>query len=98
MPFKAFLKIDGIKGPSPDGDHSGWIELISLSHGLSQQGSFGKDGQLTGGTVDVHEFSVTKELDIASPLINEKCCTGDAIKEVIVELIAATGKNHAFMK
>ena len=98
MAFKAFLKIDGIDGPSPDGSHSNWIELLGFSHGLAQQGSFGKDGQLTGGAVDVHEITVNKELDIASPLINEKCCTGAAIKEVIIELTAATGDKHTFMK
>ncbi|MCG7907927.1 MAG: type VI secretion system tube protein Hcp, partial [Candidatus Thiodiazotropha taylori] len=30
------MKIDGIDGESTDDQHKGWIELVSISHGVSQ--------------------------------------------------------------
>ncbi len=35
----AFLKIDGIKGESQDSKHPGWIEIMSFSWGVSNQGA-----------------------------------------------------------
>jgi type VI secretion system secreted protein Hcp len=100
MAFKAFLKIDGIDGPSPDAEHKKWIELLSFNHSLTQSGSFGKDGQLTGGAPTINDFSIAKEQDVASPLIKEKLLHGTAIPTCIVHLTASigTGAPHVFAK
>ena len=48
MAVDMFLKLDGIKGESKDSKHSGEIEILAWSWGLSNSGSFGSGGG--GGT------------------------------------------------
>jgi len=74
-----FLKIDGIKGESQDAGHKDEIDIISFSWGMAQQGTAAKGGGMGAGKVAVHDISVTKQVDMASPKLFDACATGKHI-------------------
>jgi len=93
MPFDAFLKIATIPGESSDDKHKEWIEILSYHWGASQAqaGPTSMTGAHTGQRVDISDFSIVKQLDKASPLLFMKCCTGEHISDVTLELSKAVG-------
>ena len=100
MAVDSFLKIDGIKGESTDDKHKNWIEISSFSSGISQPTSAtaSSAGGATTERCYHQDFSITKEMDIASPDIALFCCNGKHVKEVIVELCRAGEKKLPYMK
>ncbi len=100
MAYDMFLKIEGIEADSTDAAHPKWIEVLSYAHGVSQApgGTLSAEGALTGGRADHQDFSIVKRLDSASPMLFLKCCTGEHIPRVELELCRATGEKTLFMK
>jgi type VI secretion system secreted protein Hcp len=100
MAFDAFMEVAGIKGDCTDKDHTGWIEIQSFSHGLSQQigGSRSSGGAATAGRCDHQDFTIIKELDFATPKLLEKCCDGEHIAKVVIDLCRAGQNKISFMK
>jgi len=103
MAYSMFLKVEGIDGDSTDAKHEDWIEVMSYSHGILcraaqfvPEGYDNKPAQLTG-TSEHHDFTITKRVDKASPMLALKCSTGANIPEVTLELCRATGDKTAFM-
>ena len=100
MAFDAFLKIDGIPGESTDDKHKDWIEILSHNFGMTQPSS-ATASSAGGGTterVNVHDLSVVKHLDKASPKLYELCCSGKHIKDVSIELCRAGGDKLKYME
>lgn len=99
MAFDAFMKIATIDGESQDAKHKKWVELLSYSHGVSQQagGARSTSGAASGGRTDHQDFHVTKLLDAATPKLNLACSNGEHIKEVKIELCRATKEKELFM-
>ena len=87
MAVDMFLKIDGVNGESTDHKHKGEIEVMSFSWGLQQTGSHSSGGGGGAGKVNVNDFSIVKEMGIASPVLMEKCCTGQHIPWVQMTLV-----------
>jgi type VI secretion system Hcp family effector len=79
-----YLKIDGVKGESTDANHKDEIELASFSHGVSQPASAvaSTSGGLTSGRCNHADLSVAKSVDVASPTLNQLCCTGKHLSKV----------------
>ena len=92
MAVDMFLKLDGIKGESKDAKHKDEIHIESFSWGLSQTGAHGAGGGGGAGKVSVHDISVTKFLDKASPELMLACCNGKHIKEGLISVRKA-GEN-----
>lgn len=92
MAVDMFLKLDGIKGESKDSKHPDEIHIESFSWGLSQTGAHGAGGGGGAGKVSVHDISVTKFLDKASPELMLACCNGKHIKEGLITVRKA-GEN-----
>jgi len=92
--FDAFLKVDGIPGESKDDKHKDWIEIIDFVHGVNQPYSMtaSSAGGATAERADFGTFNVSKLVDRASPKLWEACFTGKHIKEVVIELFRAGGK------
>jgi type VI secretion system secreted protein Hcp len=86
MAFDAFLKIEGIPGESTDRLHKDWIDILSFSWGVSNTSTGGSGGGGGAGKASVHDFSVVKYIDVASPALFEQCCTGQHVKEAAFEL------------
>lgn len=100
MAFDAFLFIDGVPGESTDDKHKDWIEILSFNHGLNQtaSGSMSSGGGASAERCDHTPFTVVKTLDKASPLLAEKCCSGEHIKEVKLSLNRAGGDKVQYME
>lgn len=98
--FDAFLKIDGIDGESTDSKHKDWIEVLSYSHGVTQQsaGSASSGGGRSAGRSDHQDFSIVKSLDKASPKLNLACCNGEHIKSVTLTLHRAGKDKVKYME
>lgn len=92
MAVDMFLKLDGIKGESKDHKHKDEIHIESFSWGLSQTGVHGAGGGGGAGKVSVHDISITKFLDKASPELMLKCANGTHIKEGLITVRKA-GEN-----
>jgi type VI secretion system secreted protein Hcp len=100
MAFDAYMEIAGIKGDCTDKDHAEWIEIQSFSHGLSQQigGSRSAGGAATAGRCDHQDFTVIKQMDFATPKLFEKCCDGEHISKIVIDLCRAGANPVSFMK
>lgn len=100
MAFDAFIKIDGIEGESTDDKHQGWIEVISYSSGLTQSVSTtaSSSGGASAERANFHDFTFTKQLDIASPALALACADGTHIDEIKIELCRAGTEKVKFME
>lgn len=76
-----FLKVDGIAGESTDERHKGEIEILSYSLGTASGGSVAPGG---GGRVQMQDFHFSMVMNKASPLLFQKCVTGEHISEVVL--------------
>jgi type VI secretion system secreted protein Hcp len=86
-----FLMIQGVRGESTDKDHDGWIDVLSFSGSLTRPGSGVKGTSPSRGTVSMGDISVTKEIDKASPKLNDALSKGTHFPEIELEMRAATG-------
>jgi type VI secretion system secreted protein Hcp len=90
-----YWEIDGIKGESTSDQGKDMIELLQYSCGMSMP--IDRNGSALGRTIGhvVHsDVSITKYFDLASPVLQEKCCGGDVIKTMKIHVwkADATGK------
>lgn len=81
-----FLKIAGVEGESTDKDHDGWIDVLSYSSSSIQPRSAVTGTSRDQGSVSMSDFTVTKELDKATPKLNEALAKGTIIPKVELEL------------
>lgn len=59
------------------------IEILSFSHGVSMQVTGDvSNKERTSGKPNIQDFSITKYMDVASPVLNQKCCEGKAVGDV----------------
>lgn len=88
----AYLKIDGIPGESTASNFKDWIEVLSYSHGVSQPtaASASTAGGASVGRCEHADFTITKELDKASPILAQKSSEGAHIKEITLVLCRST--------
>jgi len=86
-----FLKIAGVRGESRDADHGGWIDVLSYRGSLTPPGSGVKGTSPSRGKVSMGDIAVTKEIDKASPKLNDALSTGTHFPEIELEIRATTG-------
>ncbi len=100
MAFDAFIKIDGIEGESTDDKHSGWIEATNYNLGLSQavSSTASSSGGASAERASFQDFSFTKDVDKASPLLALACADGTHINTITVELCRAGTDKVKFME
>lgn len=98
MAVDMFLKLDGIKGESQDHKHKDEIHIQSWSWGLSQTGGMATGGGGGAGKVHVHDISITKFVDKASPALMLHCCNGKHIANGLVTVRKAGDKPLEYLK
>ncbi|MEG0244255.1 MAG: type VI secretion system tube protein Hcp [Pseudomonas sp.] len=100
MAFDAFIQLDGIKGESTDDKHKDWIEIHNYGFGASQSQSStaSSAGNLSSARVDIHNFTFTHNLDLASVKLFEYCCTGQHVPKVTVTLNRSGGDKTKYME
>jgi len=84
MAVDMFLNIDGIEGEAMDASHTGEIDVIAFSWGMTQSGSAQIAGGGGAGKVNVQDMSITKYLDTASTVLMQKCCSGKHFPSAIL--------------
>jgi type VI secretion system secreted protein Hcp len=99
MAYDMFLQIQGVPGDSTDEHHSKWIEVEAFHHGMSQAagGGLSAQGAITGSRADHADFTITKRLDGATPLLAQSVCTGKHIPEIKLEICRALGEKTTYM-
>jgi type VI secretion system secreted protein Hcp len=98
MAVDMYLKMSDIKGESSDSKHKGEIDVLSFHWGVTQQGTAGRGGGGGAGKAQVSDFSIVKKYDAASPVLFQKCCTGEHIKEALFTARKAGGAQLEYLK
>ena len=100
MAFDAYLKIDSIPGEATDEDHKDWIQIQSFDHGVMQPHDANQGIGASGGRGrgEVSDVSITKLVDKASPLLFLRCCDGQNLKTVKINVIRQVDKKLQYMK
>ena len=92
MAVDMFLKIEGeISGESKDGTHKGDIDVLAWSWGLSNSGSFHVGGGGGSGKANFQDLSVTKWVDLSSPILQLYCANGDHFEKATL-VVRKAGK------
>ena len=92
MALNIFAKIGDIKGESLDDKHKDEVEVLSWSWGVSQSGSGAGAGKAT-----FNDFSLTHNLNKASPILMKACATGEHIKEATITVRKAGKGQQEFL-
>ena len=82
-----FLKIDGIDGESSDKGHKDWINLLSVSSGITRPGS-------GTGAATFEPIVIRKRIDKSSPKLMEAIATGQHLEEAILEVAHPTRRGQ----
>ncbi|MDR2796525.1 MAG: type VI secretion system tube protein Hcp [Spirochaetaceae bacterium] len=77
-----FLQLDGIEGQASDKAHDKWIELVSFSHGATQNVSIQRSGDVAGRGQFL-PFEFTHAVDKASPKLHLYCMNGNKIEKAV---------------
>lgn len=93
-----FLKLDGIKGESPDDKHKDEIDLESWSWGETNAGSHAGGGGGGAGKVSMQDFHFTMNMNKATPELMLACATGKHIKEALLTCRKAGTEQQEFLK
>ena len=92
MASDIFAKIGDIKGESLDSKHTGEIDVMSYSWGVSQTGTFAFGGGGGTGKAQFNDFNFTTTVSKASPQLFLSCASGEHIKEATISVRRA-GEN-----
>ena len=97
MTIDCHLKLDGVKGESPDGDHKDEIEVSSWEWNVSQPSS-GAGGGTGQGKAVPGSFRFTHSYDKSSPILAQKCAKGTHFDSALVTVRKAGGKQEDYLK
>ncbi len=80
-----FMDIKKVEGDSDIKGFEKKIELLSFSHSVAQQvtGDVSNENRTSGRPMH-QDFTVTKFMDKATPLLNQHCCEGTNLGEVTI--------------
>lgn len=95
--FDAYMLIDGVNDVQGEATTAGYEEqivILSYSHSVSNTSQAVTTGKASAGTAVHGDFNVNKELDAASPKLDEYCSQGMKIPKVIVTLVASEGDDQ----
>ena len=92
MQVDMFLKLDDIKGESRDAKHKDEIDILTYSLGAVQSATTHAGSGGGSGKVKMHDLSLTKLVDKATPNLFVACCSGKHFKEAILTVRKA-GEN-----
>ena len=90
-----FIKIDGHDGESEDDDHTGWIDVLSWSFGMSQSASAHIGGGGSQAQANVQDLSFVKWVDKSTPALMHSCCVGKHVSKAELHCTKASGDNKA---
>ncbi|HEU5451993.1 MAG TPA: type VI secretion system tube protein Hcp [Terriglobales bacterium] len=93
-----FLKIEGIEGESQDAKHKNEIQVESFAWGEQNAGTAAHGGGMGAGKVNFNDFNFAMRLNKASPVLFQKCATGEHIKSAILTCRKAGKEQQEYLK
>src|SRR5262249_22133367 len=93
-----FLKIEGIEGESKDAEHKGEIDILAVSWGAMQSGSFAYGGGGGSGKVHMQDFHFSMGPNKASPKLFLACATGQHIPKAVLTQRKAGKDQQEYLK
>ncbi len=89
-----YMNIEGIKGKVTAKGHEDWIDISSLQWGVGRaiSSSIGSSADREASKPSISEVSVTKMMDISSPLIFTEACIGKG--KVVKINLCTTGSDQ----
>jgi type VI secretion system Hcp family effector len=85
-----FLQLEGIEGQAADKAHDKWLELISFSHGCTQNLSIQRSGDVAGRG-QFFPLTFVHAVDKASPKLQLYCMNGSKIGKVVLQYCRVIG-------
>ncbi|MDR2659223.1 MAG: type VI secretion system tube protein Hcp [Spirochaetaceae bacterium] len=85
-----FLQLDGIEGQAADKAHDKWLELVSFSHGGTQNVSIQRSGDVAGRG-EFFPFKFTHAVDKATPKLQLYCMNGNKIAKAVFSYCRVIG-------
>ena len=77
MAVDMFIKFNGLDGEAIDKTHSNEIDVLAWSWGMSQSGTTHMGSGGGSGKASYQDLSVTKYVDLASPVLMLYCADGN---------------------
>jgi type VI secretion system secreted protein Hcp len=93
-----FLKIDGIDGETKAKGHEKEIQLHGFSFGATQPASSATGGGAGVARVQIHDLSIHKYVDAASPKLFTYCTGGAHTANALLSIRKAGGQQHDYLK
>jgi type VI secretion system secreted protein Hcp len=90
MASDIFIKLADIPGEATDLGYEGQIAVSSFGHSVS----IPVDKNKAVGEVQHGHLLISKVVDKASPLLNQKCCVGQSIGEAVMTCLRAGGDHR----
>ena len=87
-----FLKLDGIDGESQDTDHSGEIDVLSFSEGITNAGTFDAGTGGNTGQANYADVNLMKYVDKSSTTLRQYCGLGTAIDTATISCNKQAGE------
>jgi type VI secretion system Hcp family effector len=85
-----FLQLEGIEGQAADEAHDKWLELISFAHGVSQNVSIQRGGDVAGRG-EFKPVTFVHAIDKATPKIQLYCMNGNKIGKAVLQYCRVIG-------
>jgi len=98
MAFDAFIKIGDIKGEATDSKHKDEIEVYSFHYGVTNAGQGGHGTGHGSGKCTVNDSHLVHKVDKSSPVLFQRCATGEHIKEALFTVRKAGGDKLEYLK
>jgi type VI secretion system Hcp family effector len=79
-----FLKLEGVEGESQDTDHSGEIDVMSFTMGITNAGTYDAGTGGNTGKAYYSDINVVKYVEKSTPTLAQYCGLGTAINTVTI--------------
>ena len=90
----SYLQIAGVKGASTEDKHKDWIVVKTFSWGTGKATTMASAGSGGGtGKVALHDFTIMKLADSASPKLAQFASTGQHIPKIVLDM---GGRSYIF--
>ena len=87
-----YLQIGDIKGEAQDKNHKEWINLLSVSQGVSRPMAAGASGSTRQrASATLGDIVCVKEMDSSSAKLIQAVCDGKNFETVKIDLVTSTG-------
>ena len=84
----AFLKLGDIKGKATTDKFKDQIVFQSMSYGLNQSGEWEEGDRLSGNITNFQDFTISKEMDAASPSLAKACAVKEQFPKAEISLVS----------